>query len=150
MVVGKRPRFGMESRAVAVHKPVFPILHKDMDKLSFYSYKSGTIRNLDAAEDSRGATPNVDPFGYLERGGPPGGARRAIGLGARQKGRARSHHLQQIETDHGGRPPALALDGVGGEVARRDQHHGRHLRVPLYPPPAGAPPTPPPTPAASP
>src|SRR3982751_5776727 len=110
MVVGKRPRFGMESRAVAAHKPVFPILHKDVDKLSFYSYKRGLIRNSDAAEDSRGATPNVDPFGYLERGGPARSARRIVRLGARQEGWARPHHLQQVEADHDGGPPALALD----------------------------------------
>ena len=86
------------------------------------------IRTL-SAEDRRGATRDADPFGHLERGRPAGGARRPLRVRARQEGRARSHHLQQVEAHHAGRPPALALDRVDREVAAGDRRHGRHFRV---------------------
>src|SRR5581483_6560977 len=60
--------------------------------------------------NGRGVTRNAHPFGYLERRRPACGPGRPLGLRSRQEGRARSHHFQQVETDHARRPPALALD----------------------------------------
>ena len=98
--------------------------------LAFIPIDDDQIRNSDLrTEEPRGATRNADPFGHLERGRPARGACRPLGLGPCQEGGARSDHLQQIEAHHAGRPPALALDRVGRQIAAGDRHHGRYVRV---------------------
>ena len=72
--------------------------------------------------------PPADAYPDLDRARPARRARRAFRLRPRQEGRARSHHLQQIEAHHAGRPRALALDRVGRQVAGRDRHQHRDLR----------------------
>ena len=55
----------------------------------------------------------------LGRAGPVGRARRAVVVRSCQAGRARSHHLQQVQARHLRRPRALALDRIDREAAGR-------------------------------